>query len=438
MSPEQHETGVQFMSDPNPIAERLAHLYRQWETFVTDPGAATLRWLFRADELRMFEAFMAIEDDEGGELPAMFVVLDAPFRSTGRYGNDLKVQLESLFRDLGEHMLALGLEPWRNPSAARTRSDVGSLMEFCSGTVRQLGDELEQLVLVLRPRKVEDMDAFAAWLRRAARVVPERVRLVIVDRAEAPQLELLSEAAPPELRTVTAQLDMADAIMQVTEAVSHADSPGGRIRREHLGMSRAFSRGDTAAACEHASRAQDIARDAGLSHLEVAAPLSLAAGLLAANENDAALREYGRADQLAEAALSSPGNDWAGGLRLQARLGQAGALVALGAWEHAAERYFGAAGLASDLSDQSQFEARHMAAAAYERAGLPDDAWTHGVAALELATQLDYGSLTRSTARWLGELLFRLSERGTAREHERREIARRLDHLLGGDWRLTD
>jgi hypothetical protein len=426
------------MPDPNPVAERLARLYRQWETFVTDPGATSLRWLFRADEVRMFEAFLAIEDDEGGELPAMFVVLDAPFRSTG-YGDDLKRQLEHYFQGLGEHMLAPGLEPWRNPSVARTRSDVGSLMEFCSGTVRQLGDELEQLVLVLRPRSVEDMDAFAAWLSRAMRVVPERVRLVVLDRAEAPQLEVLSEAAPSGLRTVAAQLDMSDAIMQVAEAVSHADSPGGRIRREHLAMNHALSRGDTAVACEHASRAEGIARDAGLFHLEVAAPLSLAAGLLAANEIDAALREYGRADQLAEAALSSPGNDWGGGLRLQARLGQAAVLVTMGAWEHAAEHYVGTASLASDLSDQpAQFEALRMGASAYEGAGLLDDAWAHGLAALELATQIHSGNVTRSTARWLGELLFRLSERGTAHEHERKTLARRLDHLLGSDWRLND
>jgi tetratricopeptide (TPR) repeat protein len=426
------------MPDPNPIVERLARLYRQWETFATDPAATSLRWLFRADELRMFEAFLAIEDDEGGELPAMFVVLDAPFRSAG-YGDDLKRQLEHYFQGLGEQMRALGHEPWRNPSAARTRSDVGSLMEFCSGSVWQLGDELEQLVLVLWPRSVEDVDAFAAWLTRAIRVVPERVRLVVLDRVEAPQLEALSEAAPSGLRTVTAQLDMGGAIMQISEAVSHTDSPGGRIRREHLAMSHALSRGDTAAACEHASRAEGIARDAGLPHLEVAAPLSLAAGLFAASDIDAALREYGRADQLTEATLSNPGNDWAGGLRLQARLGQAASLVAMGAWEHAAERYVGAASLARDLSDQpAQFEAQRMAAAAYEHAGLPDDAWTHGLAALELATQLDSGSLTRSTARWLGELLFRLSARGTAHEHERRALARRLDHLLGGDWRLND
>jgi hypothetical protein len=420
------------MPDPNPIAERLARLYRQWESFATDPGATTLRWLIRADELRMFEAFLAIEDDEGGELPAMFVVLDAPFRSTGGYGDTLKHQLE-------HHFHALGLEPWRDPGAAMTRSDVGSLMEFCSGAVRQFGDELEQLVLVLWPRGGEDVHAFAKWLNRAIRVVPERVRLVLVDRAEVPQFELLSEAAAPRLRTIVARLDMDDAIMQVANAASHADSPGGRIRREQLGMSRALSRGDTAAACEHASLAHDIARDAGLTHLKVAAPLSLATGLLAANEIDAALREYSRADLLAEAALSDPSNDWAGVLRLQARLGQAATLVGLGAWEHAADRYVSAANLASDLSDHlAQFEALRMGAAAYERAGLPDDAWTHGSSALELAMQIDYESVTHSTAPWLGELLIRLSDRGTAHAHERSAISRRLDHLLGDDWRVND
>lgn len=327
------------MSDPNPIAERLARLYRQWETFAIDPGATSLRWLFRADELRMFEAFLAIEDDEGGELPALFVVLDAPFLGTGGYGDALRRQLERHFQGLGEHMHALGFEPWRDPGTAMTRSDIGTLMELCGGAVRQLGDELEQLVLVLWPRRVEDAHAFARWLNRAIRVVPERVRLVLLDRAEAPQFEMLSEASTRGLRTITARLDMGHAIMQVADAASTADSPGGRIRREQLEMSRALARGDTAAACEHASLAQDIARDAGLSHLEVAVPLSLATGLLAANEIDAALREYSRADLLAEAALSSPGNDWAGGLRLQARLGQAAALVAVGAWEHAAERY---------------------------------------------------------------------------------------------------
>lgn len=419
------------MPRANAITDRLARLYRQWEGFATDPEATTLRWLFRADELRMFEAFLATEDDEGGQLPALFVVLDAPFRRTGGHGEDLQHQLEQQLR-------ALGVEPWRSSEMTRARSDIGSLMESCSDAVRQLGDELEQLVLVLWPRAIEDTDAAAAWLARAARVLPERVRLVVVDRAEAPQLDALSEAAPPGLRTIAAQLDMPDAISQLCEAASDAASPGGRIRTEHLAMTRALSRGDTASACEHASRAQSIARDAGMPHLEVATSLSLAAGLLAASSHDAALREYAKAEQLAEAARSTPEDDWAGTLALQARLGRAAVLVALDAWEHAAERYVDAAGFAGELPDRvAAFEALRMAAAAYERAGLLDDAWAHGLAALDLAARLDAATLSHSTAGWLGELMLRLCERGTDHQHEREALTRRLDHLFGDSRRPT-
>lgn len=55
------------MTSRGPIADRLALLYEQWDTFATDRDARVLRWLIRDDERRMLEALLALEDDEAGQ-----------------------------------------------------------------------------------------------------------------------------------------------------------------------------------------------------------------------------------------------------------------------------------------------------------------------------------------------------------------------------------
>ncbi|MCA9687075.1 MAG: hypothetical protein KC457_33225, partial [Myxococcales bacterium] len=347
-------------------------MVRQWERFAANPEVRLLHWLFRQDELRMLEAFLAIEDDENGELPELFVTLDQPFESlSAGYGHELRHALEVHFAALAPLRGELGLPPWRAPGSSMARSDIGSLVEFCAEAATQLGAGLEHLVLVLWPREVGKPDDYAAWLRRAAQVAPEEVRLRVVDRAEAPLLTSLAASGP--VCRVVAELDMGGALTQlVAEApVAPGGDPGARFREAQVAMALALAGGDTGAAREHAETAESFARATKLPYLEVVVPFSLATGLLAAGELEPALQQFSRAESLAEQASTVDDQtdaagediigDWAAPLHVEARLGLAATLVAMGAWRHAAESYLAAAALARAIPDpRTEFESLRM------------------------------------------------------------------------------
>ena len=427
------------MTRPNPITERLQRLYQQWEAFVGD-SAPLLRWRFRADELRMLEVFLAIEDDEAGELPALFLVLDAAF-DPRLYGHELCRLVDVQLASMTENLEALGLPAWRKrPPSASGVSDIGSLMATCEAAAHHLGDHLEQLVLVLWPRRVEDPGAFVEWLTRAARVVPERVRLVVVDQVEQPALEALSELGPARVCSVRADLDMPGALAETVAAAPHGEDPGGRFRAAYVAMSTALAGGDLDNARRRAGDAESIARENALPHLEAAAPFGLATGLLAAGQHAPALEQYRRAEELAQAALDdrSGNHEWAPSLHVQAGLGVAATLVAAGALELAAKCYLSTAARAAGIEDRrTQFEALRMAADCFERAGLVDEAYAQALAALKFAGTLGDKLRDHSTLPWLGEQLMRLTARGTPRHDDHPAINRQLDLLLEGDWRLA-
>jgi tetratricopeptide (TPR) repeat protein len=412
----------------NPIEARLPLLYEQWESFVGDPEARVLRWLLRDDERRMLEAFLALEESEHGELPAWFMSFDTPVDN--RYGHELRRELDRRLRAMDQEFAELGLAPWAGAASEATVSDIGLLMQTCAALLRHVGEHVETLVVLLWPRAVREPAQFVEWLRRAARVIPPRVRFVVVDRAEAP---LLDELDSERVRSVSANLDMPGALEQLAAAAPGRDSPGGRLREAFVAMSTALSRGDLEQARTHAEAATTIARAAGFDELEAAVAFALGGGLLGAGEGEHAAEQFRRAEQLAARA---PESDWGPSLRVKAQLGLAGAAFGEQAWSRAAHEYSTAGAWAGEQGDRStQADALRMAAWSFEQAGDLEHAWATGLIALEVAEQMNEEALEHSTVPWLGELLLRLSADGSAFAGQRVGVSRRLARLLGGGWR---
>lgn len=416
------------MRPQNPIEQRLSLLYTQWDDFAGDAKARVLRWLIRADERRMLEAFLTIEDDEVGELGALFFVFTNSFAKR-RYGHELCGGLDRQLREMETQLVALGLPRWTGAVVEGTVSDIGSLMQTCAAVSRVFGELVETVVLVLWPEVVEDPPAFVDWLRRAARVMPDRVRVVVVDRIEAPLLDALDGEL---VRSVEAGLDVPAAITELAAAAPGRTSPGGRFRDAFVGMSSALAHRDLEAAREHANAALHIAREAGFDHLEVAVPFALGTGLLGEGDIEGAIEQLRAAAQRAV----SLGIDGAANLRVKSHLGLAAALFGAQAWSHAAREYATAGEWAGALDDRcTQVDALRMSAWAFECGGELDDAWAMGLAGLNVAEGLPKEDLQRSTVPWLGELLLRLSNDGARFERERMSVAPRLARLLGSGWR---
>jgi hypothetical protein len=423
------------VADRNAIEVRLERLHRQWATFTGDREARVLRWLFAPDEWRMFEALLALEDHEDGELPVLFLVLSSPFEAAGRHGHELRRELAEQALAGAEQFERIGLPVWRSPISEATTSDIGMFTQALASLAQHLADRLEQLVIVLWPAKVLDVPAYNAWLRRLVRVVPDRVRIIAPDRTEAPVLDPFVEQAGERVLSIRADLDMAGAAEELAAAAPGGDEPGGKFRAAFVGMGAAFGRGQLDRAREHAQRARTIAETTeGFGHLEIALAFAFASGLLGAGEHAEAIAEFGRAE-LRAAKAEAAGEAWASGLRLRAAMGQGSALVAARAWVEAAARWISAAKLARDGEDaHAELDCLRMAAWSHEQGGRLDDAWAVGLAGLDRATELPEQVRAESTLPWLGELMLRLTESGP-RSDERGSIVRRLGELLGSGWR---
>jgi hypothetical protein len=417
------------MTSRGPIASRLALLYEQWEIFATDREARVLRWLIRDDERRMLEALLALEDDEHGQLAVLFFVLDIPFER-GRYGHDLRHDLEQQLVAMGEDFAAAARSPSGVTSEA-TVSDIGLLMQTCAELVRHIDDAVETIALVLWPKAVGEPKSFADWLHRAARVVPARVRLIVVDRVEAPLLDSLDG---PHVRSVTANLDMRGALEELAASAPGRENAGGRFREAFVAMSTALSRGELDLAREQADAALAVAREAGFDHLEAAVPFALAGGLFGfGGDVVGAIEQFQKAERRAAAA---PDSDWGPTLRVKAQLGLAGVLFGAEAWVRAAQEYEAAGALAGERQDfVTQVDALRMAAWSWERGGELEHAWATGLVGLGIAEEMTEAALEGSTVPWLGELLLRLSADGARFEAERKRVGLRLAQLLGSGWR---
>jgi hypothetical protein len=417
------------MTSRSPIANRLALLYEQWETFATDREARVLRWLISDDERRMLEALLALEDDEHGQLAVLFFVLGTPFEQ-GRYGHELRHDLEQQLVAMDEDFAAAARSR-SGITSETTISDIGLLMQTCSELVRHIDDAVEMIALVLWPKAVGEPKSFAEWLHRAARVVPSRVRLVVVDSVEAPLLDSLDG---PHVRSVTANLDMQGALEELAASAPGRESAGGRFREAFVAMSTALSRGELDLAREQADAALEIARGAGFDHLEAAVPFALAGGLFGSGGDVVgAIEQFQKAEQRAAAA---PDSDWGPTLRVKAQLGLAGVLFGAEAWALAATEYESAGALAREMKDPvTQVDALRMAAWSWERGGEIEHAWATGLAGLAVAEGMTEAQLEGSTVPWLGELLLRLSADGAMFETSQEHVALRLAQLLGSGWR---
>jgi hypothetical protein len=425
----------------NPIADRLQKLSDQWGEFAEDERARVLCWLFRPDEARMAEAFLAVEEDEqAGEHPDLFLAFETPFEDPAGHGFALRQKLVTEFREGKEELEKDGIDTsWTPPRVKHKENDIAFWVRTCASFRKHLGPEVRHLVLVLRPEAVSDPDAYQLWLYRWAIEAPGVQRALVLDDATRPGYRALCQSDSKRVWATEAALDMPSALQELSQAAGNLDTPGGQYRDLFVKMGNALGKQDLAGALSHGDLMLGIAAAQGWFHLAVPVHLALGGALAGAGRFQEAIARY-----LAAEASAAEGEEKGADelkktckvLRMQSRLGRGSALIAGKAWTMAAELYEQTAPMAAELGDQrATLDCHRLASFSYEQGGQPDKAWEAGLPGLQVAREMDEETRQTSSFPYLGEGLMRLCKSGP-----RKALASRTEReivLIAGteDWR---
>ncbi len=420
----------------NAILRRIDGLRAQWVAFAARPRARLLLWLADEGEARVIEGFVEVESDERtGELPHLFLRLDAPFEDEHRHGFTLREAITAQHRESVAGLAEAGIEAgWTPPEERAGRSDVAALVACCASLAEHYG--VERLCLALLPLRYDDRRAWQRWLRRAADEAGpfEAVRFLAIEPRDDPGLAVLAADAPARVVAVTADLDMPAAYEELAIGDPSASAPGDVYRRLHTRMLLASGRGDRAAASALADEALAVARREGWYAQAAAVHFAMGAALLGEDRHREAVQRFREAD--AAAAEGAPPGDATGAkLRVHARLALGAALVAAGKPDEAAVVYQEAAPFARTAGDDLLLlECWRMAGVSHAEARRPEVAWTASMEALKVGAAMPPEQRAATTLPYVGCDLLALAAHGTNAAYAG-AIEEQMVSLLGPDWR---
>src|SRR6266511_2943863 len=99
------------MSDTrkNAIEQRLDSIETLWNTFADMPDARLCRWLVGADERRMIDVFLEVQNDESGSVPDLFIRFDEPFVDPAGHGLVLAESLQKKYDEIRDGLREDGM-----------------------------------------------------------------------------------------------------------------------------------------------------------------------------------------------------------------------------------------------------------------------------------------------------------------------------------------
>ncbi len=417
----------------NPIERRIEMLSDQWHAFASARGARVLCWRFAPTELGMFEAFLACEGDERlAEHGDVFVTLNAPFAEPERYGSTLMTALTDAYLENRDAWQALGAEAgWEPVRPQRREGDLPFLLRACASL--RAHHALEgKFVLVLRPQRVSSPAAQRRWLQAFAAAAPEWLRAIVIDDLEHPGYGELLRPPSRAIIAVDAQLDMAGALQELSNAAGRLDTPGGSFRDLFVQVANRLGKGDLPAALALGDRALALVAEHGLGLLGVPLRFALGSGLLGAGRVDDAIAQFEAAEAVAvrgEREGPADARATCRALRLHARLALASALLSTQAFERAARHCEETEPVARAAEDpRAELDCHRLASLAWARAGQRDRALLAGQRGLAVAGAMDPETRATSTFEYLANDLLALTA-GIRQREARRQVERDLAEL---------
>ncbi|MHB1224139.1 MAG: hypothetical protein ACYC2G_08880 [Gemmatimonadaceae bacterium] len=418
----------------NAIEQRLEELDDRWNTFVEAAGPRLLRWAADAESRQLIDGWVQLQCDGDGALPDFFLRLEAPFAAPATHGFAL---LQSLYAQVEMARTELAGEgeelEWSVPAVRPGEADVSALVRCCAAFQAHYQSRILKLGVAITPTEVLDAAGWPQWLRFLLQSgVPDTVRFLVVDPAEAPLLDGLAAAEPVLVASEPMDLDMAAARADLAAGAA-TDDPGSQFRVHFVALTNAVGKGDLPAAHDAAQRALAMAGEHGWMAMQVVVYVALGSGYVGGGHTDHALSAYRSARQAAHGAAEQ-GDPAAPKLVVQSWFGEGTALVGAGRFAEAAVVYMQAAPVATDAGDPLMtLEAWRMAAYCHEQAGDADASWSCGHAALDAGERLDEAMRAASTLPFVGQGLLRLT-RQWSYGGQVDAVRGRMTALLGPDW----
>jgi hypothetical protein len=373
----------------NPVERRLSLLCADWLDFRADATKRLLVWRVPENATRLVQCFFEVQKhDLEYASRDLFVVFDGQFERSRQYSRDLKQALRGQYDASRDDLHAQGLpadwtfEPGQTPDSPA--GVIAALRSFGSEYHRTIG----HLAAALLPSAVSDVNLFEDWIRRALALnLPERMRLVIVDSLEHPRFPRLTSALDPRIEERQPGID---GLATAQEAFAQEPTPGpaGVFRNLMMGVVSLIEKGSADQVKAKAADTLPFTRKQGWADQEVVLHLLVAGAMLKESRHQEAIGFYRSAGEAAARAVDA--NHPAGHkLALQARFGEAGALLAAGDPKGAAQSYDEAAVVAQrDRNAILAIEAFRMAAFCHARAGDSEAAIERGLLAMQIGERL--------------------------------------------------
>jgi len=422
------------MPQKNAVEKRLDQLSDRWISFTDDSEARLLRWTVDPDNRQIIEAFLTYQQEEVGDLPDLFVRFEAAFEEPSTYGNELVDLLREGYEESQEELSEADIDTaWSCPKPKSDESDCAAFVRACSSLYEHYSDLMDYLAIVLTPSQVDDGEAWQAWLLRLLRQpIPERVRFLVFDTAQAPTLDPLSEVEPALITTGHPDLDMAGTMEEIAQSASDGSSEG-QFRELLTSINKAAQKGNTDRVEKLAGRAIGLAREEEWWDMEGTVRMIVGGVQLSDDNPQQALENYRKGGDVAKKLDEDhPSRTM---LRLQSCLAEGSVLFQMEEYVEAAEVYEGAAPLADEAdNDYLKIEAWRMAGTCHEKSGRVADAWRCQEKALDAGEALDEDERLNSTLPYAGGSLLDLTSHRMYRD-QRPMVEQRLETVLGKDWR---
>jgi hypothetical protein len=418
----------------NAIEKRLDLIEDLWNGFAQNPDSRLCRWLVTPAEARLIEAFVEFQNEEGSEVPDLFLRLDAPFASAERHGFTLRDAVARQYEDVRQPLRDEGFPADWNPPAAQSGETgiaalvrvLGSFRQHCSGM-------MEHLAVAILPTRIDDPKAWAAWVQALLKApLPSGVRVLVTDDPGTPALAKLAEAEPRLVQSIRPELDLPAAYMDLARGDGRLH-PGVLFRLNFLALTQAAATGASPARIQELSaNAIGIAKEQGWPSMEAAIQMTLASACLGAGNSAGALAAYQSAGTAAQAAAKN-GDPAGPKLIVHARLAEGSALISAGRAKDAAPLYEESAAMAAQLPDPFlTMESWRMAAYCHEAGKRVEDSWRCGNLALDAAAKLKPSDRAASPLPHVGHGMLRVIGRGNRELIA--HVQKRMTELLGPDW----
>jgi len=373
----------------NAVERRLLDIRASWEVFTSNRAKRLLVWQMPSSSYRLAECFFEAQKFEVEYATQdLCVVFKEPFEHSIQYARALKQALVGSYATSQADIETEGIPAdWSVSPCQFPDSAYGFVQAMRSFGARH-HQHFKHLAAILMPTGVSDDAAFAGWLGRAlAAQPPERLRIAVLDPAEAPRLGSLSGGADPGIHHEHLALD-ALAVARETFAQERAVGPAGTFRNMLMALMSLVEQGRVDEVRRKAADAYAFAGSQGWSDQQAVVAMLVAGAQLKERRHEEAIASYRIADGASKHA-GDAGNPAGRQLAVQAKLGEAGAHLAAGRPADAARGYDEAAALALAIPDLViAVEALRMGAFCCARMEDHDGAVARGREALQVGNRL--------------------------------------------------